>query len=137
MNNNDYLAPFENILQSLKEMQETVQKEIEKDREANHKAEEQHAEAARRGELGEDWRKIQERIDNGNTTLSDIFSGEDSSEAAMTLRQTAQQNITRAMQQARQEAEENDEEDPFTVLQEKLSALSKATEERVRNLQGF
>lgn len=55
----------------------------------------------------------------------------------MTLRQTAQQNITRAMQQARQEAEENDEEDPFTVLQEKLSALSKATEERVRNLQGF
>ena len=95
------------------------------------------AEAARRGELGEDWKTIQERIDNGETTLEDVFSGKDTSEAAETIRKTAQQNVTKVMQQARQEAEENDEEDPFTALQEKLSALSKATEERVRHFQGF
>lgn len=137
MNNNDYLAPFENILQSLKEMQETVQKEIEKDREDNQIAEEQHAEAARRGELGEDWREIQERIDRGDTTLSDIFSGKDSSKAAMTLRQRAQRNITEAMQQTLQDAEDNDEEDPFTGLQEKLAAMAQETEQRVQSLQSF
>lgn len=137
MNNNDYLAPFENILQSLKEMQETVQKEIEKDREDNQKAEEQHAEAARRGELGEDWREIQERIDRGDTTLSAIFSGKDSSKAAMTLRQRAQRNITEAMQQTLQDAEDNDEEDPFTGLQGKLAAMTQETEQRVQSLQSF
>ena len=137
MNNNDYLAPFESILQSLKEMQETVQKAIEKDREEYQKAEQQHAEAARQGELGEDWRKIQERIDKGDTTLNDIFSGKDSSEAAMTLRQRAQRNITEAMQHTLQDAEDNDEEDPFTALQEQLAAMDQETKQRVQSLQSF
>lgn len=137
MNNNDYLAPFESILQSLKEMQETVQKAIEKDREEYQNAEQQHAEAARQGELGEDWRKIQERIDKGDTTLNDIFSGKDSSEAAMTLRQRAQRNITEAMQQTLQDAEDNDEEDPFTALQEQLAAMDQETKQRVQSLQSF
>lgn len=137
MNYNDYLAPFESILQSLKEMQETVQKEIEKDREASHKAEEHQAEAARRGELGADWRKIQERIDNGETTLSDVFSGKDSSEAAMALRQTAQRNIAESMERAQKESKEADEEDPFTTLHNNLATLDNETQERIRNLRGF
>ena len=87
--------------------------------------------------MGEDWRKIQERIDNGETTLRAVFSGEDTSDAAASLRQTAQRNITKAMQQTRQDAEDNDEEDPFAALQEKLAAMTRETEQRVQNLQSF
>jgi hypothetical protein len=41
------------------------------------------------------------------------------------------------MQQARQDAEDNDEEDPFTAIQGKLSVMSRETEQRVQNLQSF
>ena len=137
MINDEYANKLNEILASVREMNAQVQKELAEEEKADRERYEKYEETARRGELGEDWKKIQERIDKGETTLSDVFSGKDTSEAADSLRQTAQRNITRAMQQVRQEAEENDEEDPFAALQEKLSALSKATEERVRHFQGF
>ena len=137
MTNQDYFNRIEELMHSLRDVSDSITRERQQDERDNAEHRRERAEAARNGELGEDWKKIQERIDKGETTLSDVFSGKDTSEAADALRQTAQQNIARAMQQARQEAEENDEEDPFTAMQESLTALSKATEERVRNLQGF
>lgn len=137
MTNQDYFHRIEELMRSLRDVSDSITRERQQDERDNAEHRRERAEAARNGELGEDWKKIQERIDKGETTLSDVFSGKDTSEAADALRQTAQQNIARAMQQARQEAEENDEEDPFTAMQESLTALSKATEERVRNLQGF
>ena len=137
MTNQDYFNRIEELMRSLRDVSDSITRERQQDERDNAEHRRERAEAARNGELGEDWKKIQERIDKGETTLSDVFSGKDTSEAADALRQTAQQNIARAMQQARDEAEAEDEEDPFTALQEKLSALSKATEERVRNLQGF
>ena len=134
MTNQDYFNRIEELMRSLRDVSDSITRERQQDERDNAEHRRERAEAARNGELGEDWKKIQERIDKGETTLSDVFSGKDTSEAADALRQTAQQNIARAMQQARQEAEENDEEDPFTAMQE---SLSKATEERVRNLQGF
>ena len=41
------------------------------------------------------------------------------------------------MQQARDEAEAEDEEDPFTVLQESLTAMSEETQQRLRTMRGF
>lgn len=137
MTNQDYFNRIEELMRSLRDVSDSITRERQQDERDNAEHRRERAEAARNGELGEDWKKIQERIDKGETTLSDVFSGKDTSEAADALRQTAQQNIARAMQQARQEAEENDEEDPFTAMQESLTALSKATEERVRILQGF
>jgi len=137
MSNEGYIARFEELFRSFDNLSQEINKQREQNQRDNAEPRQRRAEAARRGELGEDWKTIQERIDNGETTLEDVFSGKDTSEAAETIRKTAQQNVTKVMQQARQEAEENDEEDPFAAFQEKLSALSKATEERVRHFQGF
>jgi len=49
--------------------------------------------AARRGELGRDWRDVQARIDAGRTTLTDVFSGADASPAAVRLRQQSRATI--------------------------------------------
>lgn len=45
-------------------------------------SEERRARAARRGELGDDWRVLQQRIDARRTTLVEILSGQDRSPEA-------------------------------------------------------
>ena len=92
MSSDMYGSQFESILQSLEQMETALQKEIDKDEKANREAAEKQAEAARRGELGEDWRKVQERIDSGQTTLEDVFSGADQSDAAHALRDSPAQH---------------------------------------------
>lgn len=135
MSNQDFTSHFEELVQAFNAAaQDSVSRADHKKIEA---ANVQREEAARRGELGEDWQTIQERIDNNETTLRDVFSGKDDSDAAVALRQTAQRSITKAMQQIRKNAEDNDEEDPFVALQESLAAIRKETEQRIRNLRGF
>lgn len=137
MTNQDYFNRIEELMRSLRDVSDSITREREQDERDNAEHRRERAEAARNGELGEDWKKIQERIDKGETTLTDVFSGKDTSEAADALRQTSQQNIARAMQQARDEAEAEDEEDPFTVLQESLTAMSEETQQRLRTMRGF
>ena len=57
--------------------------------------EEQRAEAARRGELGPDWQEVQRRTDAGETTLRDVFGGQDDTPAALRLRGLADANLER------------------------------------------
>lgn len=137
MTNQDYFTRIEELMRSLRDVSESITRERQQDERDNAEHRQERAEAARNGELGADWKEIQERIDKGETTLSDIFSGKDTSEAADALRQTAQQNIARAMRQAREEAEEQDEEDPFAALQESLAAMSEETQQRLRTMRGF
>jgi hypothetical protein len=137
MTNQDYFTRIEELMRSLRDVSESITRERQQDERDNAEHRRERAEAARNGELGADWKEIQERIDKGETTLSDVFSGKDTSEAADALRQTAQQNIARAMQQAREEAEEQDEEDPFAALQESLAAMSEETQQRLRTMRGF
>ncbi len=47
------------------------------------------AERARAGELGEDWKRIQGRVDRGDTTLEAVFTGKDDSPEAGSLRATS------------------------------------------------
>jgi len=54
---------------------------------------EARASAARRGELGRDWQEVQARIDAGQTTLTEVFSGVDGSPAAARLRQQSRATI--------------------------------------------
>ena len=137
MTNQDYFNRIEELMRSLRDVSESITRERQQDERDNAEHRQERAEAARNGELGADWKEIQERIDKGETTLSDVFSGKDTSEAADALRQTAQQNIARAMRQAREEAEEQDEEDPFAALQESLAAMSEETQQRLRTMRGF
>lgn len=137
MTNQDYFTRIEELMRSLRDVSESITRERQHDERDNAEHRQERAEAARNGELGADWKEIQERIDKGETTLSDVFSGKDTSEAADALRQTAQQNIARAMRQAREEAEEQDEEDPFAALQESLAAMSEETQQRLRTMRGF
>lgn len=137
MTNQDYFTRIEELMRSLRDISESITRERQQDERDNAEHRQERAEAARNGELGADWKEIQERIDKGETTLSDVFSGKDTSEAADALRQTAQQNIARAMRQAREEAEEEDEEDPFAALQESLAAMSEETQQRLRTMRGF
>ncbi len=133
MSTDDYTARLEEILRSMedfcREDEEATRRRASSDAEA-----ERREEAARRGELGEDWKKIQERIDKGETTLSDIFSGKDNSDEAAALRFTARTNISKAMQRARKDTPED--EDPFD-FQEELTTLQENIAQRIRNAQGF
>jgi hypothetical protein len=54
---------------------------------------EARASAARRGELGRDWQDVQARIDAGQTTLAEVFSGADGSPAAARLRHQSRATI--------------------------------------------
>ena len=119
MSTDDYTARLEGILRSMEDFCREDE-EATRRRASNDEATERREEAARRGELGEDWKKIQERIDKGETTLSDIFSGKDNSDEAAALRFTARTNISKAMQQARKNKPED--EDPFD-FQEELTSL--------------
>lgn len=47
---------------------------------------EQRAEAARRGDLGPDWRAVQRRVDAGETTLDAVFGGTDETHEAVAPR---------------------------------------------------
>ncbi|HEY0119733.1 MAG TPA: hypothetical protein VGC04_13235 [Cellulomonas sp.] len=46
----------------------------------------QRARAARAGDLGPDWQRVQQRIDLGRTSLADVFDGSDTSREAERLR---------------------------------------------------
>lgn len=54
---------------------------------------EKRAADARRGKLGADWQTVQRRIDRDETTLADVFSGADTTPAAIRLRELSQRNL--------------------------------------------
>jgi hypothetical protein len=53
------------------------------------------ADAARRGDLGPQWRTVQQRVDRGETSLDDVFSGRDSSPEAVALARRSRENLSR------------------------------------------
>ncbi len=80
-------------------------------------AEEKRAKAARAGELGADWQKVQQRIDLKETTLADVFTGRDDSPEARALLATARTTITEVSKELDREAELDPEETPIEEVQ--------------------
>lgn len=80
-------------------------------------AEEKRAKAARSGELGADWQKVQQRIDLKETTLADVFTGRDDSPEARALLATARTTITEVSKELDREAELDPEETPIEEVQ--------------------
>ena len=75
------------ILEEFELHEEEAERRDRAEEEAEKKADEARAEKARAGELGPKWQEIQKRIDQGKTTLSDVFNGTDDSPEARALRQ--------------------------------------------------
>ncbi|NTW40455.1 MAG: hypothetical protein HGA44_11315 [Cellulomonadaceae bacterium] len=93
----------------------------ERDSARDQHRDDQRAAAARSGSLGPDWRKVQGRIDLGETTLHDVFSGADTSSAAVRLREASAARLARLRDdQALRDAlgaDEDTPDDPFAELE--------------------
>ncbi len=86
--------------------------EIEAERSQNDEARQNLAERARKGELGADWQRVQQRIDLGETSLEAVFSGADESQAARALRERSQANLGELAEEWRREDETDDGDEP-------------------------
>lgn len=74
--------------------------------------EEKREKAARTGELGPDWQRVQQRIDLGQTSLSAVFGGEDDSPEARALLGRSRTSMADLSRQLDDDAESDDEETP-------------------------
>ena len=83
----------EQLISQLEGMIAGLDRVAEQTRREDAERDEQRAEAARSGELGRDWQDVQRRIDGGQTTLLDVFSGRDDSPAAARLLAQSQANL--------------------------------------------
>lgn len=87
-----YVERLRSTIEALETMARQSERELAE-------SQDQRAEAARDGRLGRDWQDVQRRIDDGHTTLADVFSGRDGSPAARRLLETSRQNIARMAEQ--------------------------------------
>lgn len=53
----------------------------------------ERASTARDGRMGPEWQRVQRRIDAGETTVLDVFSGRDESPEAVRLREMSRTNL--------------------------------------------
>lgn len=116
----DFERLRERLESSLSAISGTVasfQEEQRKFAESDAEAEEKRAKAARSGELGADWQKVQQRIDLKTTTLADVFTGRDDSPEARALLGAARAKITEVSQELDREAEGSEEETPIEEVQ--------------------
>ena len=84
----------EQLVTQLEGMIAGLDRVAEQTRREHAERDEQRAEAARAGRLGRDWQDVQRRIDTGQTTLEDVFSGNDDSPAAARLMAQSRANLT-------------------------------------------
>jgi hypothetical protein len=83
----------EELLRQIEGVIAETQRDAERVAREDAAREEARASAARRGELGPDWREVQARIDAGRTTLAEVFSGADATPAAVRLRERSRATI--------------------------------------------
>lgn len=119
-------------LRSVVEDFERMEEESARQAQAREEADEARAEKARSGELGPEWQRIQKRIDQGQTTLLDVFTGKDTSPEARSLQAQASKNLGRIHDQWAKEAENDDAENPLTELRD----ARKTQEARVHDIRG-
>ncbi|MCL2455437.1 MAG: hypothetical protein FWD18_09120 [Micrococcales bacterium] len=89
----DLPSMFEEIDRRIEALEAEIDQKAQAQEAASVKGEEERARAARAGELGPEWRTVQRRIDGGQTTLGDVFSGADESAAARALRELSRRNL--------------------------------------------
>ena len=91
---NPTLARLEALIGSLEREARASERELaDSDRE--------RASAARDGRMGPEWQRVQRRIDAGETTVLDVFSGRDESPEAVRLRELSRTNLSRCARRCR------------------------------------
>ena len=90
------LAELASLRDELRTLQREQQAELDRFRVELVDAREEHAERARSGELGQEWRTLQRRVDLGETTVEAVVRGEDDSAQAVVVRGYAQENAETA-----------------------------------------
>lgn len=93
------VSPLDRIRAAVEEIERRSRAEQARDAERTA----QLAAAARRGELGPEWRTVQTRVDRGETTLHDVFTGQDSSPAAAALARRSRENVAALAATARED----------------------------------
>lgn len=91
------------------------------------KQEERRADAARSGELGPAWKKVQQRVDLGQTTLADVFSGRDESAEALALVASSRVKLA----ETSLEFEEAEDDDPLAATVSALQSRSATFDSRM------
>lgn len=129
----DEMAQIHELLADLRAATEQLvedQREIEQEREVmaqeSTEAEEDRASAARSGEHGDDWQRVQRRIDAGQTSLQDVLTGVDESPEARRIRDDAAERMTQLIMDVRAQDEE-DQGARFAGLNETFAQLREAT----------
>jgi len=103
------LAELHASVEEVRAMTNREADELRELREELARRDEERADAARRGQLGPEWQRLQRRIDLGETSVQAILTGQDDSADADLLRATAMAN-TRSL--AVMQEDELDDEDP-------------------------
>lgn len=130
-NNEDVQIPelFRDAFAWIAEANAELDEEIALEQPALDKAAAQHAAKARSGELGAEWQRVQQRIDLNETSLEAVFSGEDETPAARTLRERSQSNL-RSLAAEWAESDEQGEDEPSPAAK-----LSGAAAESLAHMQ--
>jgi hypothetical protein len=125
------MDPLERINDTIRVMNEA----IAADAAAEKVADERRAEAARRGELGPEWRRLQARIDLEETTLEEVFDGTDTSPEAEALRAQASVRLRATVEQLEAEAAvDPTAPNPRADAAEALSELQRQIEQLTRRM---
>lgn len=101
-NEASYLARLESSISSLQRMVADAKQELEQ-------SQADRAQDARSGALGKDWQAIQHRIDSGETTLADVFTGRDGSPEAGRLVQLSRETLATLAEEGEAPEELKDE----------------------------
>lgn len=107
---------LDTLITKLDALNRELEKQVEAEKKAAEAADDKRAERARSGELGPEWKKLQARIDSGQTSLEQVFSGEDTSHEAQEVRRIAQRNLT-AMREAWQQAQNAGHDSPLDEME--------------------
>jgi hypothetical protein len=134
---NQYLPPeMVSILNMLDDQIRMLDDRLaDRDDDSEFRQDEELAAAARAGDLGEDWKAIQKRIDAGKTTVESVFNGSDDSAEAKALRAMSQKNMARLREQwDEQDMADPDNENPSPVAQ--INAILQESQQRLEELKG-
>jgi len=112
-----------------------VRAQLIAEKEANRDKDDELAAARRRGEEGRDWQIVQQRIDLGRTTLSDVMSGVDLSDEARAVRVQLQKLLPGAREKFAAIVEQGEENGQFADLKAAQRDLARAAQRlRATNL---
>lgn len=116
----DPLARLEALIGTLEREARDAQRELDE-------SERVRGAAAREGRMGPEWQAVQRRIDAGETTLLDVFSGRDETPEARRLREMSATNL-QALRESMPDtlaAEVEDSDEAFDRMRERVAGAAR------------